>query len=108
MDTRTTIQVTEDLRRELKVLAAARDEPYQKVLEDMVEVFKELDRDKTIISIPAKLAEKVQKNISKTDFETLSDYVTFLLRVMLYEKGDDAGQDVEKIRERLKKLGYLE
>ena len=42
MDNRTTIQVTEDLRKELKVLAAARDESYQKVLKDMVEVFKEL------------------------------------------------------------------
>ena len=108
MDNRTTIQVTEDLRKELKVLAAQRDESYQKVLSDMVEVFKELDRDKTIISIPSKLADKVQKNVADSDFETLSEYVTFLLRVILYEQGEEGSQDMDRVRERLKKLGYLE
>ena len=96
------------LRKKLRTLAAKRDISYQKLLSDMISVFKEVDKDKTIISIPSKLADKLQQNIIKSDFNTLSEYVTFLLRLLLYE--DTTSKKVnneEKIRTRLKKLGYI-
>lgn len=104
---RTTIQVSEETRKKLKVLAAGRDESYQKILEDMIDVFTELDRDKAIISIPEKLAATTRKKIKKTDFKTVSEYVTFLLRIMLYEQAGGGKPDVEKVRARLEKLGYI-
>jgi len=110
MENRTTIQITEDLRKQLKVLAARRDISYQELLQDMVSVFKELNQEKTIISIPSMLAGKVNEKIEKTDFSSVSEYTTFVLRQMLMEtahKQDIASSDEEKIKDKLRKLGYL-
>ena len=107
MENRTTIQVSDELRKELKTLAARRDISYQELLSDMISIFKELDKDKTIISIPSGLADKLKANI-RNDFRNLSDYVAFLLRLLLYEKtvkGKVGNED--KIKKRLKELGYM-
>ena len=110
MENRTTIQVSEDLRKQLKVLAARRDISYQELLQDMISVFKELDREKTIISIPSLLAGKIDEKIKKTDFSSVSDYTSFVLRQMLMEtidKQDISSSDEDKIKDKLRKLGYL-
>lgn len=110
MENRTTIQVSEDLRKQLKVLAARRDISYQELLQDMISVFKELDREKTIISIPALLADKISEKTKKTDFASVSDYTTFVLRQMLMESADKekiSASDEERIKDKLRKLGYL-
>lgn len=101
MENRTTIQISEDLRKELKILASQRDVSYQDLIVDMVSVFKELNREKTIISIPKKLAKKVRENISGTDIKSTSEFVTFILRMIL------ADDDESEIRKKLKTLGYL-
>ncbi len=105
MENRTTIQLSENLRQELRVLAAKRDKSYQELLRDMIDVFNELDEKKTIVSIPSKLAEKIKENIRKTDIQSVSEYITFLLRMILAE--DAKVEDETKIKEKLKKLGYL-
>ncbi len=108
MENRTTIQISDKLRKELRVLAGARDISYQDLLEDMISVFKELDKGKTIISIPTKLADKLKTNIKNTDFRNLSDYVCFLARIFLYEDEIVSKQkDIELVKSRLKSLGYL-
>lgn len=108
MENRTTIQVSEKLRQELKILASKRDISYQELLSDMISVFKELDREKTIISIPTKLAKKVEEKIIGTDIKSASEYVTFLLRLILSEESEVYSDiDDKKVRERLKRLGYL-
>ena len=84
MENRTTIQVSEGLRKELRVLASQRDMSYQELLEDTVSILRELDDDMTVISIPRRLADRIQDRLKGTDFKTLSEYVTFLLRLMLY------------------------
>ena len=63
MEDRTTIQVSEKLRKELRILASKRDISYQELLNDMISVFKELDRENTIVSVPTKLAEKINEKI---------------------------------------------
>ena len=75
----------------------------------MVEVFKELDSDKTIISIPSGVAKKVKDKLKETDFKSLSEFNTFMLRMTLTEnsKGDISGNE-KKIKEKLKRLGYIE
>lgn len=76
----------------------------------MISVFKELNQEKTIISIPAMLANKVNEKIQKTDFSSVSDYTTFVLRQMLMESADKqkiSASDEERIKDKLRKLGYL-
>lgn len=107
MQNRTTIQLSENLRKELRILASKRDVNYQELLSDMMSVFRELDREKAIVSIPSKLAEKIKTNIKKTDIGSVSEYVTFILRMILAEKADIKSTDEAKIKQKLKNLGYL-
>lgn len=107
MKNRTTIQVSEELRKELRILASKRDISYQKLLQDMISVFKELDRKKTIISIPSKLSEKIKKRIEGTDISSVSEYLTFLLRLIIAEDLEVEKTDESRIKEKLRKLGYV-
>lgn len=62
----------------------------------------------TTVSIPRPLNDKVKKLIKHSGFASTSAFVTFVLRELLAEQNDTAmivGE--EKIKERLKKLGYL-
>ncbi|MBW3019067.1 hypothetical protein KY329_02705 [Candidatus Woesearchaeota archaeon] len=107
MDNRTTIQVSDEVRKELRILASRRDVPYESLLKDMIEVFKELDRDKTIISIPTPLANKLR---CRDGFSSVGEYCTFLLRLVLSEQGDKSTitkTDEQKLKKKLKALGYL-
>lgn len=110
MDERTTIQVSEKLRKELRVLASKRDISYQELLKDMISVFKELDKEKTIISIPNQLSKKIESQIRNTDIKSVSEYVTFLLRLILAENLDETNiskKETELLKNKLKSLGYL-
>lgn len=107
MDNRTTIQVSDEVRKELKILASRRDVSYEVLLKDMIDVFKELDRNKTVVSIPSPLAEKMK---SQQGFSSVGDYCAFVLRLALAEQGDKeelTKSDEQKIKKKLKALGYL-
>jgi Arc/MetJ-type ribon-helix-helix transcriptional regulator len=74
---------------------------------------KKEEKKYTTISIPTPLAEKIKKRIQGTGFTSLSSYVTYVLREVI--SGIEAEQeeafskeDEEKIKERLRALGYLE
>jgi len=108
VDERTTIQVSAELRKELKRIAARRDRNYQELLEDMIGLFTELDKGKTVISIPVALAEKLDSQVAKGNFKNRSEYVTYLLRIILYEEQRNTRIPEERIRKRLKALGYTE
>ncbi len=69
----------------------------------------------TSVSIPIPLFEKVKKRIEGTGFTSVSDYVTFVLREVLASEEEDAEdkeafskEDEEKVKERLRALGYLD
>ena len=67
----------------------------------------------TTISIPTPLAEKIKKRIEGTGFTSLSSYATYVLREVLSgmdEEEDDAftKEDEERVKERLRALGYLD
>ncbi len=72
------------------------------------------DRKKyTTISIPTPLAEKIKKRIEGTGFTSLSSYVTYVLREVISgmeEESEEAfsKEDEEKVKERLRALGYLD
>ena len=67
----------------------------------------------TSVSIPVELFEKVKKRVENTGFPSVSSYVGYLLREVLIEAHESgempfAREDAEKIRRRLRALGYLE
>ena len=67
----------------------------------------------TTISIPTPLANKIKERIKGTGFTSLSSYVTYVLREIISsdkEETDEAftKEDEEKVRERLRALGYLD
>jgi len=71
------------------------------------------DKKYTTISIPTLLAEKIKKRIKGTGFMSLSSYVTYVLREVISgneEESDEAfsKEDEEKIKNRLRALGYLD
>ncbi len=107
MENRTTIQISEKTRQELRKLAGKRDVSYQELLADMISVFKELDSDMSIISIPKKLMGRLNENVEKSDFKTVSEYVAFLLRLMIIEDVKLDGKKENIVKDRLKRLGYL-
>jgi len=67
----------------------------------------------TTISIPMPLAEKIKKRIEGTGFTSLSSYVTYVLREVLSGTEEEEGEaftkeDEERVKERLRALGYLD
>ena len=67
----------------------------------------------TTISIPKPLAEKIKKRIEGTGFNSVSSYVTYVLRQVLSnveknEKEPFSEEDERKIKERLRSLGYID
>ena len=72
----------------------------------------EMEKESTIISIPTSLYKRVEEAIKGTGIASVSDYVIRVLREKLsQEKPADevfSKEDEEKIKERLKALGYLD
>jgi len=71
------------------------------------------DKKYTTISIPTPLAEKIKKRIQGTGFNSLSSYVTYVLREVISgteEEPEEAfsKEDEEKVKNRLRSLGYLD
>jgi Arc/MetJ-type ribon-helix-helix transcriptional regulator len=71
------------------------------------------ERKFTTILIPTSLAEKIKKRIEGTEFTSLSSYVTYVLREVISEIEDDrteafSKEDEERVKERLRSLGYLD
>jgi Arc/MetJ-type ribon-helix-helix transcriptional regulator len=71
------------------------------------------DKKFTTISIPTHLAEKIKKRIKGTGFTSLSSYATYVLREIISgstEEHEEAfsKEDEQKVRERLRALGYLD
>ncbi len=69
----------------------------------------------TTVSIPVQLAEKIEKRIEGTGFNSVSSYVTYVLRQVLSsleekEKKKEAfsKEDEEKVKKRLRALGYID
>ena len=65
------------------------------------------------VSIPATLHKRVSELIKDTGFHSVSEYVTFVLREIVSRREEEkvqeplTGEDVERIRRKLKALGYL-
>ena len=64
------------------------------------------------VSIPISLAEKIEKRIRGTEFSSISAYITFVLEEVVSDEEEDneelSKEDDERIKARLRSLGYLD
>ncbi|MCL4383329.1 MAG: CopG family transcriptional regulator [Candidatus Marsarchaeota archaeon] len=74
-----------------------------------MKVKREKKQEFTSISIPLPLFKKVEKHIQNTGFQSVSSYMSFLLRIILSEKNldDKKFYEAKLIRKKLKQLGYI-
>ena len=69
----------------------------------------------TTVSIPKPLAEKIKERMKGTGFSSVSSYVTYVLRQVLSsieqeekEKQAFSKEEEEKVKQRLRDLGYID
>lgn len=67
----------------------------------------------TTVSIPTPLFKKIEERIKGTGFTSVSSYVTYVLREVVSEEEEEKGEpfskeDEERVKERLRALGYLD
>ena len=65
------------------------------------------------ITIPDSLYKKIEKRVKETDFDSVSDYIAYVLEEVLASLKQEKEQafskeEEEKVKERLKALGYLD
>jgi metal-responsive CopG/Arc/MetJ family transcriptional regulator len=63
----------------------------------------------TSVSIPTVLFKKVEKHLKDTGFPSVSSYVAFILREVITEdkQTDKTAYEAEKIKQKLRDLGYM-
>ncbi|MFW9867191.1 MAG: CopG family transcriptional regulator [Candidatus Thorarchaeota archaeon] len=71
--------------------------------------------DYTTVSIPKPLAEKIKERMKGTGFASVSSYVTYILRQVISsieeeERSKQAftKEEEEKVKQRLRDLGYID
>ena len=68
--------------------------------------------EKVKIESPATLYRRIEEKIVDTGFSDVNEYIIYVLREVLAEDEADeeelSEEDVEKIKNRLRSLGYLE
>lgn len=65
------------------------------------------------VELPERIVSRVERRLPRTEFDTASEYVAFVVEEVLYrvedESGDDeAAIDESEVEDRLKSLGYLD
>jgi len=66
----------------------------------------------TTVSIPTPLFKKVEERIKGTGFTSVSSYVAYVLREIIAEEEEEdepfSEEDKERVKERLRALGYID
>ncbi len=78
-----------------------------------------MNEEHGIIKIPKELLNKIELRIKDTEFKSVEEYVTFVLEEVVKDEDDDvekkedieetfSEEDEEKVKARLRALGYLD
>ena len=71
-----------------------------------------MDKEFMAVSIPTSLYKKIEEAIKGTDVTSVASYVTKVLRESLSKEQETkevfSEEDEEKVKERLKALGYID
>ncbi|AWB28176.1 hypothetical protein [Halococcoides cellulosivorans] len=64
------------------------------------------------VDLPPEIVDRVEDRLSRTEFDSASEYITFVIEEVLASvETDDAVDDTvdeQEVEDRLKSLGYLE
>ena len=67
------------------------------------------------VDIPSSLYNRIEKRLAKTEFKTVSEYITVLIREVLNDieseennNHDFTPEEEKEIEERLRNLGYID
>lgn len=81
------------------------------MVEDSICEVKNVGKDKVVVHISKGLYEKVKRRVEESDeFKSVEEYVDFLLNEVVKEEEElksSTEKDEEKIKQRLKSLGYM-
>jgi len=71
-----------------------------------------MEKEFTTVSIPTSLYKRIEEKIKDSEIKSVSSYVTKVLRESLSKEQASAEalskEDEEKVKERLKALGYID
>ncbi|MBC7360734.1 MAG: CopG family transcriptional regulator [Candidatus Aminicenantes bacterium] len=71
-----------------------------------------MEKEFTPVLIPTSLYKKIEEKIKGTEFSSVSSYITKVLRETLAKEEENkevfTAEEEEKIKERLKALGYID
>jgi hypothetical protein len=65
------------------------------------------------VDLPGRIVERVEARLPRTEFDDVTEYVTFVMEEVLYrveketEDDDFEAVDEDEVKDRLKSLGYL-
>ena len=70
------------------------------------------EKNYAMVHIPTALYKKIEERIKGTGFTSVSSYVIYVLREIIAEDEENeetfSEEDEERVKERLRALGYLE
>lgn len=71
-----------------------------------------MEKEFTTVSIPTSLYKEIEEKIKDSEITSVSSYITKVLRGKLSQKEESvealSKEDEEKVKERLKALGYID
>jgi len=71
-----------------------------------------MEKEFTAVSIPTSLYKEIEEKIKDSEITSVSSYIIKVLREKLSQKEESAEalskEDEEKVKERLKALGYID
>ena len=80
------------------------------MIAEIFSVFKVIimSEEKVQVMIPRRVYDKVKEKIEGTSIESVDEYIVLMLENEFPEESEYTAEEEELIRERLRKLGYLE
>ena len=64
------------------------------------------------VTLPKSIVEKIEKRLKQTGFDSVTSYISYVLEEVLSEDDEEeevfSKEDEERVKERLKSLGYLD
>ncbi len=68
-------------------------------------------RDKVTIKIPRPLYERIKKIVEGSGYDSPTDFIVYVLRDIVSSHEEESGEltaaELERVKERLRRLGYL-